>query len=81
MEQESVILGTEVLRNSKSMLQDKVLTIGNKIFTPIRSHHLEIELTEVEMIEDSNQEISTSEDSLCNNHMTLILYVRIKENQ
>ena len=32
MEQESVILATEVLQNSKSMRQDKVVNIGNKIF-------------------------------------------------
>ena len=64
MEQESVILATDVLKKSKSILQDKVLTIGNKIFTPIKSHHQEIKFTEVEMIEDSNQEISASDDNL-----------------
>ena len=71
MEQDSVILATEVLQNSKSMRQDKVVNIGNKIFTPIKSHHQEIEFPGVEMLKNSNQEISASDDNLYKNHRNI----------
>ena len=40
------------------MIHDKVLIVENKIFAPIRSHHNDIEFSEVERIEEFNQKIN-----------------------
>ena len=54
--QNPVVLTSETLQ-SLGMIQDKILIIGKKIFAPIRSHHNDIEFSEVERIEEFNQKI------------------------
>ena len=45
------------------MIQDKVLIIGKKIFAPIRSHHNDVEFSEIERIEEFNQKINPMDKS------------------
>ena len=60
--QKPVVLTSEILQNL-GMIQDKVLIIGKKIFAPIRSHHNDIEFSEIERIEKFNQKINPMDKS------------------
>ena len=67
-----VILTSEILQDLGNIIQNKELTIGNKIFAPIRSHHKEIELFEVERIDGFNQKINPVDNlhQICQNYKT-----------